>query len=52
MDDLYCRLLDLRDEYFSGMDNTQVAHLWVELDEDKEYTSDELIDIMGEFYDK
>ena len=49
---LYLRILDLREEYFSGCSDAEVYEFYKSLKDDKEYTSDELITLMGEFFDE
>ena len=50
---LYLRILDLREEYFSGFSNEEMYEFYKTLDVNTEYySSDELITLMGEFFDE
>jgi hypothetical protein len=48
---LYCRLLDLREEYFTGMTDEELGNFYALLEVDKLYSSDDLISMMSAFYD-
>lgn len=48
---LFIRLIELREEYFNGLDKHDLHMIYSFLDKSKEYSSDELITIMGEYAD-
>lgn len=54
MTQLMCRLVDLREEYFTGMTNEELSevHALLGASDKIVYTSDELIEFMGNYYDK
>ena len=52
MADLMLRLCELRDEYFNQLNVHQLSAFHDSLDKDRHYTSDYLIQKLGEYTDK
>ena len=52
MADLMLRLCELREEYFNQLNVHQLSAFHDSLDKDKHYTSDYLIQKLGEYTDK